>query len=222
MGGEVLHHTVIAGGVVLGFFSAVLPLGPVTVLVVHRALAGDPVGALRFGLGRVPPEMVYCALATFGTVALLDRFTWVRTGVEVSAIVLFVAVGGWLAAGKTALSGAEAAAEAAADVVESRRNRWGFTAGLIVGVLNPQYLFSWTAIVAIAVSVAGLQPTMVDKAVFPFAAASGVSLGYVLLVRLMRRHRERLTGPRVQWVLRGLGVLLIALALWKVVQLVDG
>ena len=36
---------VVAGGSVLGFLSAVLPLGPVTVLVVHRTLAGDPSGA---------------------------------------------------------------------------------------------------------------------------------------------------------------------------------
>ena len=48
-----------------------------------------------------------------------------------------------------------------------RRNRWGFTAGFVVGALNPQYLFSWSAIVAIAVSVAGLQPSMLDRVVFP-------------------------------------------------------
>src|SRR6188768_1439153 len=93
---------VVAGGSALGFLSAVLPLGPVTVLVVHRTLAGDPSGALRFGLGRVPAEMIYCALATFGTVALLERFPVVRTGIEVLGIVMLLAVGVWLLVARAA------------------------------------------------------------------------------------------------------------------------
>lgn len=207
---------VVAGGSVLGFLSAVLPLGPVTVLVVHRTLAGDPSGALRFGLGRVPAEMVYCALATFGTVALLERFPVVRTAIEVLAIVMFLAVGAWL------LTATVSPAASSTDTAAARqRNRWGFAAGFIVGALNPQYLFSWSAIVAIAVSVAGLQPSMLDRIIFPFAAALGVTAGYVLLVRFLQRRTERMAGPGVRRLLRVLGVLLIALALWHVVQFVD-
>lgn len=204
---------VVGGGSVLGFLSAVLPLGPVTVLVVHRTLAGDPSGALRFGLGRVPAELIYCSLATFGTVALLDRFPAIRVCIEVLGILLFVAVGVWLLAARTIAAPTDAAVS-----VQPRRNRWGFTAGFIVGALNPQYLFSWSAIVAIAVSVAGLQPSMLDRMVFPCAAAAGVTLGYVLLVRFLRRHSARMEGLVVKRVLRGLGALLIALALWKAVQ----
>jgi threonine/homoserine/homoserine lactone efflux protein len=208
---------VVAVGSILGFLSAVLPLGPVTVLVVHRTLAGDPSGALRFGLGRVPAEMIYCALATFGTVALLERFPVVRTGIEVLAIVMLLAVGAWLLVARTG------PAPAGADEAESapRRNKWGFTAGFIVGALNPQYLFSWSAIVAIAVSVGGLQPSMLDRVIFPFAAAFGVTLGYVLLVRFLQRRRAQMAGPAVRKVLRALGALLIALAAWHVVQLVS-
>lgn len=207
---------VVAVGSVLGFLSAVLPMGPVTVLVVHRTLAGDPSGALRFGLGRVPAETIYCALATFGTVALLERFPVVRTGIEVLAIVMFLAVGAWL------LMARPGPAAAGADAAESvpRRNRWGFTAGFIVGALNPQYLFSWSAIVAIGVSVGGLQPSLLDRVVFPLAAAFGVMLGYVLLVRFLQRRRGQMEGPAVRRVLRALGVLLIALAAWHVVQVV--
>lgn len=205
----------VAVGSFLGFLSAVLPLGPVTVLVVHRTLAGDPAGALRFGLGRVPAEMIYCALATFGTVALLERFPAVRTGIEVLAIAMFLAVGGWLLLARTG------PAPANTDAAAPTRNKWGFTAGFIVGALNPQYLFSWSAIVAIAVSVAGLQPTMVDRVIFPFAAAFGVTLGYMLLVRFLQRRRGHMEGPGVRRVLRGLGVLLIALAAWHVVQVVS-
>lgn len=207
---------VVAGGSVLGFLSAVLPLGPVTVLVVHRTLAGDPSGALRFGLGRVPAEMIYCALATFGTVALLERFPVVRTGIEVLGIVMFLAVGVWLLAARATPT--PPSTDAAA--VAPRRNRWGFTAGFVVGALNPQYLFSWSAIVAIAVSVAGLEPTMLDRVVFPFAAAVGVTLGYVLLVQFLQRRSGRMDGPGLRRLLRMLGVLLVAFAMWHVVRLI--
>jgi len=208
---------VVAVGSLLGFLSAVLPLGPVTVLVVHRTLAGDPAGALRFGLGRVPAEMIYCALATFGTVALLEHFPVVRTGIEVLAIVMFLAVGAWLLVARAG------PAPVNDDAAESapRRNKWGFTAGFIVGALNPQYLFSWSAIVAIAVSVAGLRPSILDRVIFPFSAAFGVTLGYVLLVRFLQRRRGQMEGPAARRVLRSLGVLLIALAAWHVVQVVS-
>lgn len=209
---------VVAVGSVLGFLSAVLPLGPVTVLVVHRTLAGDPVGALRFGLGRVPAEMIYCVLATFGTVALLERFPTVRTGIEVLAIVMFLAVGGWLLVARMNHAPASTAAPEAA---VPRTNRWGFTAGFIVGALNPQYLFSWSAIVAIAVSVTGMQPSLVDRVAFPVAAGLGVTLGYVLLVRFLQHRGERLTVPGTRRVLRSLGVVLIALAAWHVVHVVS-
>ncbi len=214
---------VMAGGGLLGFLSAVMPLGPVTVLVVHRTLAGDPSGALRFGLGRVPAELVYCTMATFGTVALLDRFPAVRTGVQLLGVMLFLAVGLWLlAVGAAPVPASTDGATPERWSVGPRRNRWGFAAGFVVGVLNPQYLLSWSAIIAVAVSVAGLQPSMLDRVVFPGAAAAGVTIGYVLLVPFLRRHSTRMEGPGVQRVLRMLGAALVALGLWNVLRLVSG
>jgi threonine/homoserine/homoserine lactone efflux protein len=215
----VLGNTVavIGGGVLFGIISAVLPLGPVTVLVVSRALSGDSSGALRVGLGRVPPEMVYCALATFGTVAALDRLPAVRAGIELVGTVLFLVIGVWMMVHRTPA----AASVGPAPTVEQRRSRWGFMSGFIIAVLNPQYLFSWSAIVAIAVSMAGLKPSMLDRVVFPFAAAFGVAAGYVILVGFLRRHSSRFEGPWVQRIIRALGGLLIVLALWNVVRLIS-
>jgi hypothetical protein len=68
--------------------------------------------------------------------------------------------------------------------------------------------------------VAGLQPSMLDRIISPFAAAFGVTAGYVLLVRFLQRRTERMAGPGVRRLLRVLGVLLIALALWHVVQFI--
>ncbi|MGK2881422.1 MAG: LysE family translocator [Mycobacterium sp.] len=208
---------IIGGGVVLGFLSAVLPLGPVTLLVVSRALSGDSSGALRIGLGRVPPEAVYCALATFGTVAALDRYPGVRVGVELLGTALFLAIGLWMIARPPKPPDADF--DGGAEVTD-RQNRWGDMSGFIVAVLNPQYLFSWSAIVAIAVSMTGLNPSLLDRTLFPFAAALGVAVGYLVLVQLLRRHSGRLEGTWVAGIIRAMGGLLVVLAVWNAVVLV--
>ena len=63
----------------------------------HRTLAGDPRQAhCVSGSGACRRRLIYCVLATFGTVALLDRFPAVRTGIQALGILLFLAVGVWL------------------------------------------------------------------------------------------------------------------------------
>jgi threonine/homoserine/homoserine lactone efflux protein len=176
MDGDVVGTFAVAlSGIVVGIFSAALPLGPVTVLVLRRVLSGNPSGALRVGLGRVPAEVLYCALATFGTVTLLDRFPAVRTGVDVSGTLLLLVVGAWLLIDTVKPQG-----PAAVEVRAARR--WGDWAGLIISVLNPSYLLSYAAIVAIGVSLTGRDPTLRDKVVFPLAIGCGVALGYLALV----------------------------------------
>lgn len=48
-----------AVGLALGVFAAIAPIGPVTLMVLRRALQRDYGGAIATGLGRIPPEMVY-------------------------------------------------------------------------------------------------------------------------------------------------------------------
>jgi threonine/homoserine/homoserine lactone efflux protein len=203
---------IILSGVALGIFSAIMPLGPVTVLVLRRALAGDSSGALRIGMGRVPAESRYCALATFGIVALLDRFPAARASVEVLGTLVFLAVGVWLLVQRATPTPSSTETPTAA---ETRARRWGDWSGFIISMLNPTLLLSWSAIVGIAVSMGGLEPTLLDKIAFPLALGGGIAIGYVILVEFLRRYGERVEHAWVHRTIQAMGAVFVGLAMWN-------
>jgi threonine/homoserine/homoserine lactone efflux protein len=211
----VLATTIIALlGLGLGIFSAIAPLGPVTVLVLRRAMAGDSSGALRLGLGRVPAESFYCALATFGIVALLDRFPAARTSMELLGTLVFFAVGLWLIVQRPTqpamMDGQRPPSKA-----EARARRWGDWSGFIISMLNPTLLLSWSAMVAIGVSMTDFEPTLLDKITFPLALGLGIALGYVILVEFLRRHGARVEHAWVHRSIQAMGLVFVALAVWS-------
>jgi threonine/homoserine/homoserine lactone efflux protein len=199
-------------GLGIGIFSGIVPLGPVTVLVLRRAMAGDSSGALRLGLGRVPAESFYCGLATFGIVALLDRFPAARAGVEVFGTLVFLAVGLWLLVQRTSPPAPSSDAPTPAEI---RARRWGDASGFIISMLNPTLLFSWSALVAIAVSMGGLEPTLFDKIAFPVALGIGISIGYVIVIEFLRRHGARVEHVWVQRTIQAMGAVFVGLAAWN-------
>jgi threonine/homoserine/homoserine lactone efflux protein len=199
-------------GVVLGAFSAMAPLGPVTVLVIQWTLEGDPRGARYMGYGRAPVEAIYCGLATFGMVALLDQFPGARFGIEAFGTVVFAAVGVWLLFQRpeTPEPGEE---------VEPRRRRWGVWTGFIISLLNPTLLLSWSAGVAIAVSMSGYEPTLVEKILFPIALGVGIALGYTILVAILRRFGEQIEARFVRRAIQLMGGIFVCLACWNGLEL---
>ena len=208
----------IAVGIVLGILSSILPLGPVTVLVVRRSLAADHRGALKIGLGRVVPECIYCGLAAFGITALLDRFPDVRVGIEGLGTVLFLVIGIWLwvqdPRPPTSATGEEDEASRA------RRQRWGDWSGFIISALNPTLILSWSAGIAIAMSMLRVEPTTLDKLIFPVALGVGIVLGYLILVDGLRRWGERIGDHLLRWILRAMAVVFILTAIANGLRLV--
>jgi threonine/homoserine/homoserine lactone efflux protein len=199
-------------GLALGIFSAIVPLGPVTVLVLRRALAGDAPGALRLGLGRAPVEAFYCGLATFGIVALLDRFPGARASVELLGTVVFLAVGVWLLMQRSTPTPTSTEAPTAAEL---RARRWGDWSCFIISMLNPTLLLSWSAIVGVAVSMGGIEPTLLDKLAFPLALGLGIVIGYAILVAVLRRYGERVEHAWVQRAIQAMGGVFVGLSLWN-------
>lgn len=201
--------------VAIGVLSAILPLGPVAVLVLRRALCGDHGGALRIGFGRAPVETFYCSLATFGVVALLDRFPGARVGVETTGVLVFAAIGVWLMFQRPQLETPEEDPDDPDDPIAARRRRWGDWSGFIISLLNPSLLLSWSAIVAIAVSMAEFEPTLADKIAFPVALGLGIVLGYLILVGLLRRFGALLEARVIRRVLVVMGVVFVGVAIWN-------
>jgi threonine/homoserine/homoserine lactone efflux protein len=200
---------VVLVGLALGIFSAIAPLGPVTVLVVRRALAGESRGAMRVGMGRVPVESMYCMMATFGVVALLDRYAGARTAIDVLGTLVFLLIGAWLLIqGPTQPSAGDQPPQ------DARASRWGDWAGFIISLLNPSLLLSWSAGVGITVSMFGYAPTLFDKIAFPLALGLGIAVGYWILVAVLRRHGERIEHALVHRVIQAMGMVFVVLSVW--------
>ena len=163
-------------------------------------------------MGRVPAESRYCALATFGIVALLDRFPAARASVEVLGTLVFLAVGVWLLVQRATPTPSSTETPTAA---ETRARRWGDWSGFIISMLNPTLLLSWSAIVGIAVSMGGLEPTLLDKIAFPLALGGGIAIGYVILVEFLRRYGERVEHAWVHRTIQAMGAVFVGLAMWN-------
>lgn len=198
---------IVLWAVVVGFLSAIIPLGPVTVLVIRRALEGDPSGALKVGIGRVPAEVLYCGLATFGMVALLDQLPGARLTIEVIGTLVFLAVGIWLMIQKPK--------PPAADDDEPRGSQWGYRAGFFISILNPTLILSWSAGVAIGLSMTEIVPTQLQKLVFPLSLGLGIVLGYLILVGILKRYGAKIEQRFVSFAIRFMGLVFVALSVWN-------
>lgn len=204
----------LALAIALGTASAMMPLGPVTVLVFRRALGRDYGGAFKIGLGRVVAESSYCALAVFGVTALFERVPIIRLGAETLGSVVFVLLGIWLLT-QTPPSTASAAAGPPADPDDlraARRRRWGSWSGLIIAALNPTLILTWSAGIAIALTTLEIEPTLAAKIGFPLALACGLTCGYLILIGSLRRWGEKLGDKLIRWILRGLGTVFLIMA----------
>lgn len=203
---------VVTLGLTLGIFAAIAPLGPVTLLVLRRALQRDVRGAMHVGVGRIPAEVVYVAFASFGMAAVLDRFPHARTYLEVIGAIVLIIVGGAFAWMRHELD---------PDAAPPSR-RGAFATGFLVSALNPTLIVSWSAIVAIAMSLTGFRPEAAHKLVFPLSVGGGIALGYAVLVWSVRRWGEKLEQRAITIVLRSLGILLIALGAYNALRLAMG
>ena len=211
----------LALAVAVGAAAAMMPLGPVTVLVLRRALGRDYGGAFKLGLGRVVAESCYCALAVWGVAALFQRFPSIRLGFEGLGSVLFLGLGIWLLVQTPPTAEGEDTVDPD-DPREARRRRWGNWSGLIIAGLNPTLILTWSAGIAITLTTFAIEPTTAAKVGFPLALACGLTLGYLILIGSVRRLDGKIGDNLIRWVLRSLGSLFVIMAVVNAVRLLRG
>jgi threonine/homoserine/homoserine lactone efflux protein len=207
-----MTFVVFAAAVAMGVFAAIAPIGPVTILVIRRALAGDWRGSWAVGLGRIPPETVYCTAATFGTATLIEELPTVRTVFEVLGMLILIGMGIWFAA-------VDHEPDPDSDVDLDDERRRGDWAGFFISAVNPTLILSWSALVGVGLAVTGLSLTLLQKILFPLGVASGIALGYILLIWTLRRFGEKLNHTVVSWTIRLIGVGFVILAIWHGFQM---
>jgi threonine/homoserine/homoserine lactone efflux protein len=199
---------------VLGFgmsFVGTMPVaGPVSLLVLARGLDGRHRGGLLLALGGALGEGGYAALAWLGVGALMARFPVVLQASRVPAAAILVGLG---------LAFVLRRAPVPAPAPAADRGGGSFALGLTVAAVNPTYLATWSAAVAV-VHAAGAAASVWVAPAFAAGVAGGTLAWFWLMLLLVRRHRGRFRPETIGAALRVTGAAMVALGVWFAVVFV--
>lgn len=177
--------------------------GPISALVLARALAARFRAACAIAVGAAVAEAIYAFLAFWGFSTLLLEYPVILPISRAAAAVILLTLGILLAWKQSKLR----------ESGEPERDR--LTGSLLLGfticALNPTLLATWTAASATLASSGLLQITPRLAIPFALAACVGIISWFLVLLMLVRQYRDRFRAETVAKVVRGIGVALVLL-----------
>jgi len=192
-------------------FVGSMPLaGPIAVLTLSRAATRRFDEALRIGLGAAVAEAVYAGIAFWGFATFLARRPLLVPISQGATGVLLIALG-------TSFLWWRPAKEA-----DPRGNNKAGTAllGFSISALNPTLLLTWTAAVAFLYARGAERHSAIFAIPFGVSAGLGVAAWFGCLVKLLRTFGSKLPLSAFRWVIRTMGVALVAIGIASTVRLV--
>lgn len=209
-----MFHALITAAVAFGFgFVGSMPLtGPISVLVVSRAAQKDFAQSLRIGLGAAAAEGIYAGIAYFGFATFLARHPLVLPISHAVSAVVLSALGVYFLSWK----------ERHLHPRERKNRLSGFWLGFTVSAFNPTLLATWTAGVTALYARQWVEFSMLLTVPFALAGGGGVATWEVLSVALLRRFADRFPRRAIMWVIRAMGLVVLAGGVWSGVDFVRG
>jgi threonine/homoserine/homoserine lactone efflux protein len=193
-----------------GFFGSMPLAGPISVMVVSRAVQQRYGEAIRIAVGAALAEGMYAGAAFFGFTELLARHPIVvPVSHGVTALVLAglgVRFAFWRPDDKRK--------------GDERKSGTAFV-GFSLSAINPTLLVTWGAAVAFLYSKGLHVDSPLGAIPFGLSAAAGIAGWFALLVLILRRLEGKFPSRVLTWTIRTLGVALIGLGVWSGVQLVQ-
>lgn len=207
-------------GLVIGYFFGLvgsMPLtGPIAVMVLRQALLGQYRKARLIAAGAALAEGIYCALAMFGFDVLARQYPvtvdYIRTGSGVLLILLGVF---FLRSSKIDLS-------QNSDLPQATGFKRYLMLGFSIAIMNPVLMVSWAAAIAMFYSLTGIRFSLVDSILFPVAVPFGITTWFLILMYLLKRHKEKM-GARLSAVLvKGMSLVLMAAGVYILIDRFTG
>lgn len=188
-----------------------MPLaGPIAVLLVVRSLDDRFRSAYLIGLGSVPPEAIYAGFAYWGFAIFLARFPWmVPFSHGAAAAVLFVLSVSLLRRREQPNGGAH-----------DRAGAGSFTLGFLISTLNPSVLAGWTGATTALFSTGLVAFDPILALPFGLGAGAGILSWYLVLIALIRRHKQRFTRGALELAIRLFGYPVLGLSVWFLTRLI--
>lgn len=197
---------------VLGFVGSMPLAGPISVMVVSRGAEARFNEGLRLAMGSALAEGIYAAVAFAGFATLLVGHPSAVLGAKAITAVVLLVVGVQFARWKL---------KEPSGVVD-KPARGAFRLGLTTSLLNPTLLVTWSAVTTAIYSRQSIDMHTWYAVPFGAGAASGIAGWNAVLLALMRRYHSKLPKVFLAWLVRGMGLLLIGVAIWTAVGLIRG
>lgn len=192
-----------------GFIGSIPLTGPVAVMVFSAGVRREYGVALRIGLGAALAEALYAAVAFWGFTRFLAHHPLVLpVSHAVSAVVL----------GALGVYFARWTPEEGESKPRRHPNLEGLLLGFSVSVINPTLLATWSAAVAFLYARQVVPFSELGALPFGAAAGAGVAGWELVFVGLLRRYESRFPRRALTWGVRGMGVLLIGVAVFTGVR----
>ena len=197
-------------GLLFGFIGSMPLAGPIALLVFSRGLRGAYRSGLLVAAGSAIAESGWAFLAYWGTGELVTRHPQLVLASRAVAAAILIALGLWFVLHKDR-----------PDVAQPPvRTGSSFVLGLGLTALNPTFLATWTAAVAVLHSTGLVPPTLAAAAPFALGAGLGIFSWFAMMLALMRRYRERFRPATLCRILQLIGVALLAMGGWGAIAFV--
>ncbi|ATB30088.1 LysE family translocator [Melittangium boletus] len=185
-----------------GFIGSMPLTGPVAVMVFSESLLKRYDVALRVGLGAALAESFYAAMAFWGFTHFFAEHPLVLPVSKALSAILLMVLGVYFARWSPEVEDVKPSGDG--------EGMKGFLVGFSVSAFNPTLLATWSA--AVAFLYARQFVTFTPLGALPFGAAAGLGVGCweASMVGLLRRFEHRFPRRAMTWVVRGMGVLLLA------------
>lgn len=185
---------------VFGFIGSMPLAGPIALLVFSTSVRKRYGEALRIGLGASLAMAIYAAVAFWGFSTFLAKHPVILPVSRASSALLLTVLGVHFARWRP--GGSE-------QPRQERRGR-GLLLGFTIAALNPTLLATWTTAVAFLYSRQLVAFSGLLALPFGAAAGAGVASWQTVLVGLLRRYESRFPRHVLTWVVRAMGLVLLA------------
>jgi threonine/homoserine/homoserine lactone efflux protein len=175
----------LAVGFVVSCLGSIPPTGPISLLVLHRALTGRPAPALAIAVGGALPEAGYSALTLWGVGHVVASLQWVRWVGPCMAAVMALLMVRWVWRGRPKdRFGMRTHTRSQSRPKQQRSLLRSFLLGLATAAVNVTLLFTWSATASLVHQVGWLRSSLDPLWLVPVGAFFGVVAWFALAVRL--------------------------------------
>jgi threonine/homoserine/homoserine lactone efflux protein len=195
---------------VFGFVGSLPMAGPIAILVVSNAANERYVEARRTAYGAAVAEGIYAFLAFWGFATFLARHAIVLPISHGLTGAILIGLGIYFVRFEQKDDGDKKGREG---------KRGPFFLGLSVAALNPTLILTWSAVTTFLYSSRWVHMDGLLAVPFGFFAALGITLWARMIVWILRRFRDHFPKRALTWVVRGMGIVLMAIGVWSFVEL---